>query len=108
MIVLPMDLISELSNIFSSGIGGLPTIVIMAIPFILGLIVGFFIKKALKWAIIAAVILIILTYFGLFGLTWATLGGIGMDVVQGTVLLFGLLPLTIGFIIGLIIGFIFG
>jgi hypothetical protein len=103
-----MDLWSTLSGLVTSNLGGIPTLVFMAIPFIIGLIIGFFIKKALKWAIIAAVILIIATYFGFFGLTWGTLGNVGMDVIQGGILLFGMLPLGIGFVIGLILGFIFG
>ncbi len=80
----------------------------MAIPFIIGLILGYFIKKALKIAIIAAIILVVATYFGFFGLTWGTLGNVGMDVIQGAILLFGLLPLGIGMVIGIIIGFLLG
>ena len=102
--IIPMDLISTITG----NLGGIPTLVFMAIPFILGLIIGFFIKKALKWAIIAAIILVIATYFGFLGLTWGTLGDVGMDVIQGGILLFGMLPLGIGLVIGLIIGFIFG
>ncbi len=103
-----MDLWGDLLGMIGGSFGGIPTIVFMAIPFILGLIVGFFIKKVLKWAIIGAIILVIATYFGFFGLTWGTLGNVGMDIIQGAILLFGMLPLSIGFIIGLILGFIFG
>ena len=103
-----MDLWNTLSGLVTSNLGGVPTLVFMAIPFIIGLIVGFFIKKALKWAIIAAIILVIATYFGFFGLTWGTLGNVGMDVIQGGILLFGMLPLGIGMVIGLVIGFILG
>lgn len=103
-----MDIWSTLLGYLTSSIGGIPTLLIMAVPFIIGLIVGWFIKKALKWAIIAAVILIVATYFGFFGLTWGTLGNVGMDVIQGGILLFGMLPMGIGLIIGLVIGFIFG
>ncbi len=106
--ILPMDIWSTLLGYLTSSIGGIPTLLIMAVPFIIGLIVGWFIKKALKWAIIAAVILIVATYFGFFGLTWGTLGNVGMDVIQGGILLFGMLPMGIGLIIGLVIGFIFG
>ncbi|HKZ87906.1 MAG TPA: hypothetical protein VJ066_01955 [Candidatus Bathyarchaeia archaeon] len=106
--ILPMDMWSNLLGLVTSNLGGVPTLLIMAVPVILGLIIGFFIKKALKLAIIAAIILVIATYFGFFGLTWATLGNVGMDVIQGGILLFGMLPLGIGLVIGLIIGFIFG
>jgi glucan phosphoethanolaminetransferase (alkaline phosphatase superfamily) len=105
--IIPMDLLSDLFGRITGNLGGVPTLLIMAVPFIIGLIIGFFIKKSLKIAIIAAIILVIATYFGFFGLTWSTLGNVGMDVIQGGILLFGMLPLGIGLVIGLIIGFIF-
>lgn len=108
MMILPLDVWSDLLGRVTSNLGGVPTLLIMAVPFIIGLIIGFFIKKALKLAIIAAIILVIATYFGFFGLTWATLGNVGMDAIQGGILLFGMLPLGIGLVIGIIVGFIFG
>jgi hypothetical protein len=105
--IVPLDLLSDLFGRITGNLGGIPTLVFMVIPFIVGLIIGFFIKKALKWAIIAAIILVIATYFGFFGLTWSTLGNVGMDAIQGGILLFGMLPLGLGLVIGLIIGFIF-
>jgi len=93
-------------------IAGLPPLVVMAIPLILGLIVGFFIKKSLKKALIAGIIIAVVTYFGLFSLS---LGGskdiialYGPMSVHYFVLLLGILPLSVGLIIGLAIGFLFG
>jgi hypothetical protein len=110
--IIPLDMWSDLLGLVTSNLGGVPTLIVMAIPFIIGLIVGFFIKKILKIAIIAAIILIIVAYFGLFGLSLNTLGGhfltYGGAAIAGGLLLFGMLPLGIGFIIGLILGFIFG
>ena len=103
-----MDVWGDLFGRLGSSLGGVPTLLIMAVPFIIGLIVGFFIKKALKWAIIAAIILVIATYFGFLGLTWGTLGNVGMEVIQVGILLFGFLPMGIGLVVGLIIGFILG
>jgi uncharacterized membrane protein (Fun14 family) len=84
----------------------------MAIPFIVGLIVGFLVKKVLKWAIIAGVIVLVVAYFGFFGLSLSALGDLatkyGPMAAQGAILFFGLLPLGIGFRLGLILGFIFG
>jgi uncharacterized membrane protein (Fun14 family) len=84
----------------------------MAIPFIVGLIVGFLAKKFLKWAIIGAVILVVLAYFGIWGLSfdklhqWAiTYGPLALHEAIAVI---GLLPLGIGFIVGAILGFIFG
>ncbi len=112
MIVIPMDLIGDLFAKITQNIAGVPTLVWMAIPFIIGLIVGWLIKKVLKIAIIAAVVVFIIAYFGFFGLSLSGLGKLAEDygpiALQWAVLLFGILPLSIGFIIGIILGFIFG
>jgi uncharacterized membrane protein (Fun14 family) len=97
--------------ITSGSIGGLPPIVVMIIPFILGLIVGYLAHKMLKVAIIAAIILVVVSYFGFFGLSLNALQDVsntyGPIAVQYGTLLIGILPLGIGFIVGAIIGFIF-
>ncbi len=110
--IMPLDLLSDLLGKITGNIGGLPTLAIMAVPFIVGLVVGYLIKKFLKFAVIAAIIVIVVAYFGFFGLSFATLKNLadqyGPVAIQGAIVLFGLLPLGIGFIIGLILGFIVG
>jgi uncharacterized membrane protein (Fun14 family) len=97
--------------ITSGSIGGLPTIVVMILPFIVGLIVGYLVHKFLKIAIIAAVVIAIVSYLGFFGLSWGSLKDLidkyGPVAIQYSALLIGILPLSLGFIVGLIIGFIF-
>jgi uncharacterized membrane protein (Fun14 family) len=97
--------------ITSGSIGGLPTIVVMILPFVVGLIVGYLVHKFLKIAIVAAVILVIVSYLGFFGLSLGSLKDLsdkyGPIAVQYGALLIGILPLGLGFIVGLIIGFIF-
>jgi uncharacterized membrane protein (Fun14 family) len=97
--------------ITSGSIGGLPPIVVMIIPFVIGLIVGYLVHKMLKIAIIAAIILVVVSYFGFFGLSLGALKELsdkyGPVAVQYGVLLMGMLPLGIGLIVGLIIGFVF-
>ena len=107
-----MGAIEDVFGFITSGsIGGLPPIVVMIIPFILGLVVGYLVHKMLKIAIIAAIILVVVSYFGFFGLSLGALKDIsdtyGPIAVQYGTLLIGILPLGIGFIVGLIIGFIF-
>ena len=107
-----MSLLDELMKFITQGsIQGLPPIILMVIPFVLGLIVGYFAKKLLKIAIIALIIIAVLTYFGFFNLSFGNLTELitkyGPVVAHYAVLLLGILPLSIGFIIGLIIGFIF-
>ncbi len=98
------------SFLTSGSIGGLPTIVIMILPFVLGLIVGYLAHKMLKIAIIAGIILVVVAYFGFFGLSLGSLQGLadkyGPMAIQYGILLIGILPLSIGFIIGAVIGFV--
>lgn len=106
-----MGVIDDILRFITSGsIGGLPTIVVMILPFVIGLIVGYLIHKFLKIAIIAAIILVVVAYFGFFGLSLGALKNLsdkyGPIAVQYGTLLIGILPLGIGFIVGLIIGFV--
>ena len=108
-----MGLLDEFLRFIGEGsIAGLPPLVVMAIPLILGLIVGFFIKKSLKRALIAGLIIAAVTYFGIFSLSLDELKDImaqyGPASAHYVVLLVGMLPLSVGLIIGLAIGFLFG
>ncbi len=91
---------------------GIPTLVLMAIPFIVGLIIGFLVKKILKIAIIVLILALIVSYFGLFNLSFDSLKNAvntyGPQVLNYAALIVGVLPLGIGFFLGLILGFIFG
>jgi uncharacterized membrane protein (Fun14 family) len=83
----------------------------MILPFVTGLIVGYFVHKFLKIAIIAAIILVVVSYFGFYGLSLGALKDVadkyGPVALHYGVLLIGMLPLGLGFIVGLIVGFIF-
>jgi uncharacterized membrane protein (Fun14 family) len=108
-----LGLVDELLQFITSGsIAGLPTIVVMILPFIVGLIVGFLVKKFLKIAIIAAIILVVVSYLGFYGLSLGALKDLadkyGPLALHYGVLLIGILPLSIGFVVGLILGFLFG
>ncbi len=82
----------------------------MILPFVIGLIVGYLVHKFLKIAIIAGIILVVVAYLGFFGLSLGALKNLsdkyGPIAVQYGALLIGILPLGIGFIVGLIIGFV--
>jgi len=111
--IFALDLLSDLGGFITKGtIAGLPTLVVMAIPFIVGFIVGFLLKKFLKIAIIAIIVVIVLAYFGIWGLNfgklqeWAT--AYGPLALHEAILVIAILPLSIGFVVGLILGFIFG
>jgi len=104
--------IEAVINFITAGsIAGLPPIVLMIIPFVIGLVVGYLVHKMLKLAIIGAIILLVVAYFGFFGLSLDALKNIadtyGPIVIQYGTLLMGVLPLGIGLVVGFIIGFIF-
>ena len=107
-----MSVFDDIFHFITSGsIGGLPTIIVMILPFVIGLIVGYFVHKFLKIAIIAAIILVVVSYLGFYGLSLGALKDLankyGPVALHYGVLLIGMLPLGLGFIVGLIVGFIF-
>ena len=107
-----MGLIEDVFQFITSGsLGGLPPIVVMIIPFVIGLILGYLVHKMLKIAIIAAIILVVVAYFGFFGLSIGALKNLadlyGPIAIQYGILLMGMLPLGIGLVVGFVIGFIF-
>jgi uncharacterized membrane protein (Fun14 family) len=97
--------------ITSGSLGGLPPVVMMIIPFVVGLILGFLAHKMLKITIIAAIILAVVAYFGFFGLSLDALKVIaetyGPIAIQYGILLMGMLPLGLGLVVGFVIGFVF-
>ena len=108
-----MGAIDQVFHFITSGsISGLPPIVLMIIIFVVGLIVGYLVHLFLKIGIIAAIVLFVVAYFGFFGLSLSALKNYatqyGSVVYQYGALIIGILPLSIGFIVGLIIGFVFG
>jgi uncharacterized membrane protein (Fun14 family) len=109
--LLILGAIDEVINFITAGsIGGIPPLVLMIIPFVIGLVVGYLVHKMLKIAIIAAIILVVVAYFGFFGLSLGALKGVsdtyGPIAIQYGVLLMGMLPLGLGLIVGFVIGFI--
>lgn len=72
----------------------------------------FFFLSAIHIAFVAAVVLFILAYFGFFGLSLSTLKNNATlydpIVYQYDALIIGILLVSIGFVIGVIIGFILG
>lgn len=105
--------IDEIIALIGGSIYGIPTIVIMIIPFIVGLVIGFFIKKILKIMIVIAILAVIASFLGLISLSGiaselsSLISQHGSDVVYYVSLVIGVLPLGLGFVVGLIIGFLF-
>ena len=104
-----MGLVDEVINFVVNGsIGGLPPLAVMILPLVIGLIFGFLVNKALKIAVIAIIVLAVAIYFLDIPTLQQLAQQYGPGAVQLGVLIVGVLPLSIGFIIGAIIGFILG
>ena len=106
-----MGILEDIFGFITSGsIGGVPTIVWMILPLVIGVIVGYFVHKFLKIAVIVGVIVAIAAYLGYFSLSSSSMSSLiekyGPMVVQYGTLLIGILPLGIGFIIGFAVGFL--
>jgi uncharacterized membrane protein (Fun14 family) len=107
-----MGVLEEIFNFITMGnIAGISPLIVIAITFVIGVIIGYIARKFLKIAIIAAIILIIISYLGFFGLSLNSLKTAaetyGPMVIQLCAFLVGILPISLGLIVGLIVGFIF-
>jgi uncharacterized membrane protein (Fun14 family) len=102
--------LEELSGLIPTSIGGWPTLVVAALPFLAGLILGFVVKKALKLVIVLVVLALLASYFGFInlGTIAAELRPYAPAALSYLSILVTVLPLGVGFVIGLILGFIFG
>jgi uncharacterized membrane protein (Fun14 family) len=109
-----MSIVNDLISLLGGTISGLPTIVVLVIPLVVGLIIGFLIKKVLKIGIILAIVALIAVYFGFISLGTITqaLSNLsnkyGPTAMQYVAMFFGIIPLGIGLVLGIILGFIFG
>ena len=109
-----MGIVTDLFALMSGSFGaGVPSLVVIAIPLIVGLIIGFVLRKALKIGIILVIVAFAASYLGFISLAGVEqsvkdlatkYGPVAMSYVA---LFFGIIPLSIGLIIGVIIGFVF-
>ncbi len=109
-----LTIIDDLLRLIPGSFSGLPSLLVLAIPFVIGLIIGYLIKKVIKIGIILAVLALVAAYFGFINLEasvqeaknlTATYGPVAMSYLA---LFFGIVPLSIGLILGVILGFIIG
>ncbi len=111
----PNDVIGGVLKLITEGsVLGLPTAAFMTMPFVVGLIIGFMIKKALKIVAIAVVAIGAGLYFGVLNIQDLKVAGTNLITVYGeqvkqyVMLLIGLIPLGSGLAVGLILGLKYG
>jgi len=102
-----------LSFITQGSLLGLPATIFMSVPFILGLILGFLIKKALKWAVIGIIVVGGGLYLGVLNMKdietyLRALGKYAPELMQYAAIVLGMLPLGLGLAVGLLIGLKYG
>lgn len=92
---------------------GLPGYAFLVGPLVIGLVLGFLIKKALKIVLISIAAIALGLYFGVFMLSdvqkyLQITKGLGPEAMHYAAILFAMLPLGTGFFVGLVIGLKFG
>lgn len=102
-----------LGQIPNVSFNGIPGIGFLAIPFVIGLVLGFLVKKALKLALLGLIVVSVGMYFGVVNMTdiqryLEITKNLGPQAMQYAAVLYGMLPLGAGFFIGLVIGLKFG
>jgi uncharacterized membrane protein (Fun14 family) len=110
---VPLSILDDLTHLMSGNIGSLPSLLVMAIPLIVGLVLGFIIKRVLKIGLILAAVALVAVFFGF--ISWGGLTGEVQTLVTKygpmaqsyASLFFGIIPLSIGLVIGFLLGFIF-
>jgi uncharacterized membrane protein (Fun14 family) len=110
---MPLTMLDDLMHMVSGNLGGLPSLLVMAIPLIIGLILGYVVKRVLKIGLILVAVALVAAYFGFINL--GSLAGEASSFVSkyGPMansylsLFFGIVPLSIGLVIGFLLGFIF-
>ena len=95
-----------INEMFSGNLGF--GIGLIGIEFLIGLILGLLIKKALKIIIIIAVLIGLGSYFGAVAVNWGKVAGAAGTVIALNSVVFTLLPLGAGLLVGGIVGFIKG
>jgi len=105
--------LDDLTHLMSGNIGSLPSLLVMAIPLIIGLVLGYIVKRMLKIGLILVAVALVASYFGFISLSSMTSQVQTLVTKYGPVaqsyasLFFGIIPLSIGLVIGFLLGFIF-
>ncbi|MFQ6075933.1 MAG: hypothetical protein ACE5Z5_07350 [Candidatus Bathyarchaeia archaeon] len=115
MVELTGELMGDILKLVTEGsVLGLPTLGFMAVPFVIGLIIGIMIKKAFKIALILLVAIGAGVYLGFMNISDLKVAGANLVETHGSAaqqyasMLIGMLPLGTGLVVGLIIGLKFG
>ncbi len=113
VVSVPLSILDDLTHLMSGNIGGLPSLAVMAVPLVVGLILGYIVRRVLKIGLILVAVALIASYFGFVSLSGMTSEAQSLVTKYGPIansyvsLFFGIIPLGIGLVIGFLLGFIF-
>ncbi len=99
------------SNFVLNGtISGIPVAGFSLFSFILGLAIGYLLRKLIKLALLVGFIVIIASYLGFINVSEvkSMAQKYGPDIISYLALIIGIIPVSLGLIIGLVIGFFYG
>ncbi len=96
--------------IINGAISGIPVAGFTLSSFILGLVIGYLLRKLVKLALLIGFIVILASYLGFINASEVKNVAIkyGPEIISYIAFFVGILPLGIGLIVGLIIGFLYG
>jgi uncharacterized membrane protein (Fun14 family) len=113
MVPIPLSVLDDLTHLLSGSLDGLPSLVVMAVPFIVGLVLGYVVKRMVKIGLILIAVALVAAYFGFISLGNVASGVQNLVTKYGPIantyasLFFGVIPLSIGLVIGFVLGLIF-
>lgn len=102
----------EVWELVAGQLNGVPTIGVMAGPFVVGVVAGYIGKKVLRWALLGVIAAIVGSILGIVNLApWvdelrALAAKYGPESLAYLSLLIGVLPLGVGFGVGFLMGFL--
>jgi uncharacterized membrane protein (Fun14 family) len=96
--------------IVNGSISGIPVAGFTLFSFILGLMIGYLLRRLVKLALLVGFIVVLASYLGFINVSEIKniAEKYGTEVISYIAFFIGILPLSIGLVIGLIIGFLFG
>ncbi|MEM3833023.1 MAG: hypothetical protein QW128_05440 [Thermoprotei archaeon] len=102
---------SAIYNFVLNGtISGIPVAGFSLFSFVLGLVIGYLLRRLIKLALLVGFIVIIAGYLGFINVSEVKSMALkyGPDIISYLALIIGIIPTSLGLIIGLIIGFVYG
>lgn len=96
--------------VLNGTISGIPVIGFSIFSFILGFVIGYLLRRLIRLALLVGFIVIIASYLGFINVSEikSMAQRYGPDIISYLAFIIGIIPMSLGLIIGLILGFLYG